>query len=246
MDKISSKSTVRRVFFPEKTVSLIGTAHVSGESVREVEKVLDIIRPDTVCVELCEERYHAMRQGEERPFEFWKMVRKSGFFFTLLHFLMYFLYKRLGAKFGVKPGAEMLAGIEWAETHGARVVLCDQNANTTMRSLWESLNWWGRIRFMAHLIATMGGIGKRVDEELVEELKTTEKLEETVDEFNQAFPALKKRLIDERDEFMADEIASTYGNDIVVIIGIGHLRGIEMALSRFADEEWIETMAYRG
>jgi pheromone shutdown protein TraB len=45
------------------SVHVVGTAHVSADSVREVEEVIDRERPDTVAVELDEGRYRQM-QGE--------------------------------------------------------------------------------------------------------------------------------------------------------------------------------------
>ena len=48
-----------------RTIYLIGTAHVSDESVREVNDVISAIQPDTVCIELCQTRFDAL-QDEER------------------------------------------------------------------------------------------------------------------------------------------------------------------------------------
>ena len=39
-----------------KRIILVGTAHVSKESVDLVEAIIKDVKPDTVCVELCESR----------------------------------------------------------------------------------------------------------------------------------------------------------------------------------------------
>ena len=53
---------VHRLRDGEKEIILVGTAHVSRESVRLVEEVITAERPDTICVELCASRFQALRQ----------------------------------------------------------------------------------------------------------------------------------------------------------------------------------------
>jgi len=60
-----------KLTFEGKEVTLVGTAHVSRESADLVTRVIEEERPETVCIELCQSRYHAMtqkKQGEEGIF----------------------------------------------------------------------------------------------------------------------------------------------------------------------------------
>ncbi|MGD9412201.1 MAG: TraB domain-containing protein, partial [Desulfobacterales bacterium] len=50
--------------FKEKEIILVGTAHVSKESARLVQSVIEEEKPDTVCVELCQSRLQAIRQKD--------------------------------------------------------------------------------------------------------------------------------------------------------------------------------------
>ena len=47
-------------------IFLVGTAHVSQQSAREVRELVRLVKPTTVCVELCEERLRTMREKIER------------------------------------------------------------------------------------------------------------------------------------------------------------------------------------
>ena len=47
-------------------IFLVGTAHVSQRSAREVRELVRLVKPTTVCVELCEERLRTMREKIER------------------------------------------------------------------------------------------------------------------------------------------------------------------------------------
>ena len=48
----------------DKHIVLLGTAHVSKESVQLVSSVIETEKPETVCVELCHSRYQSIRQKE--------------------------------------------------------------------------------------------------------------------------------------------------------------------------------------
>ena len=48
-------------------VRLVGTAHVSAESVDEVRREIDEFVPDIVAIELDPGRYHVLKYGAEEP-----------------------------------------------------------------------------------------------------------------------------------------------------------------------------------
>ena len=62
MEEIHNHEMVHRLSKGEKEIFLVGTAHVSRESVTLVKDVIEKVQPDTVCVELCESRYQGHRQ----------------------------------------------------------------------------------------------------------------------------------------------------------------------------------------
>jgi hypothetical protein len=62
-DKLNSEM-IHHLDHDGKRIILVGTAHVSKESVDLVEAVIADVKPDTVCVELCESRAQAIRQKD--------------------------------------------------------------------------------------------------------------------------------------------------------------------------------------
>ena len=44
----------------DRKIYLIGTAHISAKSVEEVKQTIEALKPDSVCVELCQTRYDGM------------------------------------------------------------------------------------------------------------------------------------------------------------------------------------------
>ena len=46
-------------------IVLVGTAHISKDSVEEVKEVIEEFKPDIVAVELCQRRYDAITKKDK-------------------------------------------------------------------------------------------------------------------------------------------------------------------------------------
>ena len=55
------EDNVVRLVYQDKEIILIGTAHVSRESAELVKRVIDEEKPDSICIELDEGRYHNLQ-----------------------------------------------------------------------------------------------------------------------------------------------------------------------------------------
>ena len=103
-----------------RRIVLVGTAHVSQESVELVERVIDRERPDTVCVELDQRRFEALSQKRRwESLDLREVLRKRQLATLLLNLFLASYQKRLGGKLGVVPGSELLAAIEVAQAHAS-------------------------------------------------------------------------------------------------------------------------------
>ena len=71
----------------EGSVTVVGTAHVSEESVREVEETIERERPDVVAVELDESRYRRLKGGEPDDIDPKDLIRGR----TVFQFIAYWL-----------------------------------------------------------------------------------------------------------------------------------------------------------
>ncbi|RLB66096.1 MAG: TraB family protein, partial [Deltaproteobacteria bacterium] len=57
----TENADIHRVTIDNREYVLVGTAHISQDSVDTVKAVIHDENPDTVCVELDEQRYRALR-----------------------------------------------------------------------------------------------------------------------------------------------------------------------------------------
>ena len=59
------EENVTRITYQDKEILLIGTAHVSQDSVALVRSVIEQERPDSVCIELDQDRYSSLKNPAE-------------------------------------------------------------------------------------------------------------------------------------------------------------------------------------
>src|SRR5512143_758931 len=168
---------VHRMLAEDKDVILIGTAHVSRDSVQLVEEVIDAEKPDTVCVELCASRYQALRQKDRwREMDIVKVIREKKAFLLLSNLLLASFQKRIAKKMDVMPGAEMLKAVERADAIGAQVWMADRDIRATLSRAWHALGWWSRIKLVYQLLLSMGA-AEEITEEEIERMKQQDVLE---------------------------------------------------------------------
>jgi pheromone shutdown protein TraB len=124
----------------EGSVRVVGTAHVSADSVEEVERVIDEERPDVVAVELDEGRYRQMQGETPDDIEPGDLLRGNTVFQFIAYWMLSYVQTQMGEKFDVKPGADMLAACDTAEGLGIDVALVDRDIQNTIQRFWARMS----------------------------------------------------------------------------------------------------------
>ncbi len=222
----NDNNMIHRLRFGEKQVIVLGTAHVSRQSVDQVRRLIEEERPDTVCVELCQSRYQAMRQQASwQNTDIVKVIREKKTYVLLSNLILAAFQRRIAARLDIKPGQEMLQAIESAEAVGARIHLADRDIRTTLSRTLRSLSLWQKTKLFFQLLLSISDADD-IDAEQIEKLKQQDVLNAVLSEIGQDLPTVRKTLIDERDLYMTDKIRSAPGQKIVAVVGAGHLQGI--------------------
>jgi len=229
---MSYSGNVHEISFDEKQILLIGTAHISQSSADEVNSVIDQEKPDTVCIELCSSRHQAMLDKDQwKNMDIYKVVREGKSFLLFANLIMTAFQKRLGSQLGVKPGAEMLEAANAAERVGAELILADRDVKITLQRTWRGMTFWGRMKVLSQLIASLF-VREEISKEEIEKLKESDALSEAMQMLAEQSPEMKHILIDERDQFMAEKIRQAQGKRIVAVVGAGHVKGLIAELER--------------
>ena len=137
--------TVTRLLLGDREFILVGTAHVSRESVTEVERIITEERPERVCVEIDASRYKSMNETKSwSSLDIYQVIKAKKGFLLLGNLVLSSFQRRLGLDLGVKPGEEMIQAIRTAESLGIPFSLCDREIQTTLRRAWAKTGFWGK------------------------------------------------------------------------------------------------------
>ena len=211
-------------------ITIVGTAHVSKESVEEVRETILHEKPKYVALELCEPRFEALtkkKKWQDTPIT--DLLKKNKAYFFLAYSLLSAFERKLGELTGVRPGDEMLAGYEAAGKVGAEVVLVDRPIAITLKRAWKKAGLREKLRLIKAFFMSLFGTDE-IDAETIEELKNNDVLSEMMEELSKMVPSAKKVLIDERDEYIAGKLKEIDGKT-VAIVGAGHKPGIQKHLA---------------
>ncbi|WP_027964979.1 TraB/GumN family protein [Halalkalibacillus halophilus] len=237
-----TEQNITRINLDGKEVILIGTAHVSKQSAEQVKEVIEAEQPDSVAVELDEQRYQSVRDDNKwKNMNIFKVIKEKKATLLLMNMMISSFQNRVAKQFGIKPGQEMIQGVESAEEIGAELVLADRNIQTTFSRIWRSIGISGRAKLMLSVIFSIFN-RETISEEELERMKSQDMLNTVMHEFTEAFPRLKKPLIDERDQYLAQKIREAPGNKVVAVLGAAHIPGIEKEIYREQDLKKLSTV----
>ena len=215
-------------------LKIIGTAHVSEESVNEVKDAIYEHHPDVVAIELDRGRYIRLKEQmmgieQDDTISVTKIIKenKVGLFFTST--LLSYFQSKIGADLDVAPGSEMIGAIEASEDLEIPIALIDRDVNVTLQRALNKMGFIEKMKFLFGLIASALGFGD--EEEIdVEELKNPENLDDLMEMFKDEAPSVHEVLVHERDAYLAGKIMQLPQDHVIAVVGAGHKPGIEKYL----------------
>lgn len=220
-----------------KEITLIGTAHVSQDSVDEVAKAIDEIGPDRICVELDIGRYKSKTepQGWE-SLNIKTILKENKGFLMLANMALSSYQKKLGEQMGVSPGDEIMRAAQLATERDIPLSFCDREIQVTFKRAWRLSNGWNKIKLISSLLTAVFS-NEEISNEEIEKLKETNVLQSMLDEMAAELPTIKKVLIDERDQYLASNIFTAEGTKIVAVVGAGHAPGLVAHMQKLERQE---------
>jgi len=214
-------------------IILIGTAHISEESVQEVRQAIEAYKPDIVAVELCQRRYDSITKKDK-----WEntpvtaLIKSNNAYFMLAQTFLASIQRKLGEEYGVEPGSEMCAAMQEAERNHVPVALVDRDITVTLKRAWRLMGIREKFRVVWEFLKAMIGYDEEELEELdLKELMKQDVISQMMEEFSKIAPSASKVLISERDQYIAQKIhEESKKGKVVAVVGAGHLNGIKKYL----------------
>jgi pheromone shutdown-related protein TraB len=220
-----------------REIILVGTAHVSRESIEEVDRSIREEGPDMVCVELDQGRYDSISKKENwEKLNVAKVFREGRGFLLMANLVLAGFQRKLGKELGVQPGEEMKTALETADELGISWALCDREVQLTLRRAWSKCGLWNKSRLIASLVSS-AFVTEKLSEAEIENLKKRSELDGMMDDLARYLPEVKETLIDERDRYLAAKIWAAGGKKVLAVVGAGHMTGLKAHLEKIAAGE---------
>ena len=226
----------------DKDYYIVGTAHISKESTKEVEEIISQVNPDTVCIELCQTRYQALtNQDRWKNLNIFEVIKQGKTLLLLANLAIGAYQRRLGQELDVNPGEELLIGISKAKEIGAEFNLVDRDIQVTLKRTWGNLSFWQQVKLFAGIVKNLIST-ETISVEQIERLKDKDQLSKMMTELATVYPEIQKPLIDERDQYLMSSIEEAPGKVIVAIVGAGHVKGMQSYFGKHVNRDMLNQL----
>ncbi len=201
-------------------ITIIGTGHVFNLA-EPVSFIVKNTWPDAVLIELDMSRYNSlMNSSRNQDAEGQEAPEMSAIYKQTARY-----QQRMSEEYGAELGGEFLAAVNTGRLAGAEIIPIDTDAMRVMNEMWAEMSTGERIRYRLSGISDSIG-GRRKVEKVQSDFADNEA--SYIEGMRRKYPTLVRKLIDERNVHMAEQInkaSETYSN-MVVVVGDAHVEGI--------------------
>lgn len=200
-------------------ITIIGTGHVFNLA-EPVSFIVKNTWPDAVLIELDVSRYEYLMNRQENPAEGDTAAGASAIYKQTARY-----QQKMSEENGTQVGGEFLAAVNTGRLAGAEIIPIDTNAMQVLDQMWDEMSFKEKVRYrLSGISDSIGGMRK------VEDVQTqfAQDEERYIEGMRRKYPTLVRKLIDERNEHMAEQInkASETHSNMVVVVGDAHVEGI--------------------
>ncbi|MBZ9571445.1 TraB/GumN family protein [Methanobrevibacter sp. TMH8] len=226
-------------------LKIIGTAHVSQNSVEEVKDAIYGQEPEVVAIELDRGRFERLMKEqagieEDDEISVSNIIKENKVGLFVASGILTYIQSRIGEDLDVKPGSEMIGAIEAANDIGAKIALIDRDINITLQRALNEMSAWEKLKFVFSAIGSL--FASDDDLKDIEELKEQDTLDEIMEYFKEASPNAYKVLVKERDAYLAKSILDIEEDHVIAVVGAGHKEGITKYLDNPEEIPSIEAL----
>ena len=216
-----------------KKIILVGTSHVSTESVQKIDAAIAEHKPQIICLELDKQRFEGLLHGHRTKFSF-KLIRQIGIIGTLFVLIGSNVQNHIAKKIGTTPGIDMLHGFKKGRELGIKVALIDQPASITLKKLSKQFKkreiWYMVVDTVKSLF---GKPPLPIKQFSVEKIPSQKTIDTILVYMHNRYPSLYSVLVAQRNIYMVQrlEILSFEFDTIVAVVGAAHKTGMEHLLN---------------
>ncbi len=212
-------------------ITVVGTGHVF----RLQEQVLFLVKniwPDCVLVELDYTRYKMLTERPKEGPEAEKAAKEADKKLPWIYRNTAKYQKRVADDHRSGVGQELVTAVEAGRLLGAEIGFIDTDAANAIGEMWEEMSLGEKTRYTLSTYKDRI-VGKKGADKAVKDFSENE--DRVMEDMRRRYPTLVRKLIDERNVHMADQIRAYTDrfSNILVVCGDAHVEGICKLLSDF-------------
>lgn len=222
------------------TIHLLGTSHISQQSINQIKHAIEHLSPTLIAVELDQARAKSLLSGQKNKVStsLIPLIGLKGYLFAKLGQIV---QQKLGASVGISPGEEMKTAILEAQRLNLKVALIDQPIQTTLKNFSKTLTWREKGRFLADAVKGLIAPKRQIKKFGLEGLDLTKVppahlIEKLMAPLKIRYPSIYKTLVHDRNKYMAKNLKKIQVAHpdavILAVVGAGHIKGMHELLLR--------------
>ena len=216
-----------------ENIRIIGTSHISKESILEVKNTIIDYDPDIIALELDPIRYNSLISNKKNS-NLLTIIKQIGVRGLILNYIGAYIEKKLGQKVKVKPGAEMKMAIKLAKENKKEIALIDQDIRITIKKLTKEVTVKEKFKIFLDIIKSPFSKKELITIDL-SKVPEQEFIDKIINEVKKRYPCIYKILIEDRNRIIAKNLNNLKikkrDKKILVIIGAGHKKEVEKLIS---------------
>ena len=221
-------------------ITLIGTSHISKESVTEIKQFISENKPDIVALELDLQRANALLHEQKNKINL-LLIRQIGVKGYIFAKVGQTIQQKLGKMVKMSPGSEMKTALKLAHQNKLQIALIDQPIQITLKNFSKSLTWKEKFRFLGDIFKSIF-FPKRAISELgiqnldLSKVPKSEVIEKLIGQLKKRYPSIHKSLVADRNRYMVKQlikIKKSYPEkEVLAIVGAGHKKEMQKMLNK--------------
>lgn len=215
-------------------IYILGTSHVSAVAEENIKNAIRTIQPTMIAVELDRQRADALLNPKQKKTS-WTALVRLGFKGAVFALFAMTSQQIIGKIVKIQPGSDMLAGMTLAKKNNLPLALIDVPIQITLHRLSRALSYKDFFRFFYDGI--YGAIRPKKFAKKYSLLPLSvhdpqqEGVRRAMNYLQQRYPAVHDVLVHQRNVAMVNNLlALEPGQKILVIVGAGHVQGMEELL----------------
>jgi pheromone shutdown-related protein TraB len=209
-----------------ENITLIGTSHISKDSIKEIKSFIEDEKPDIIGIELDMGRLRALFKEEKFSYRSIFQVGLTGFVFALIG---RFAQKKLGEIVGIKPGSDMKTAVKLAKKNKIKIALIDQEIGLTLARFSRYFSWKEKWQVVKDFFSALIGRGDIVKFDL-RKVPSDTVIKNLLEEVKRKYPNVYRVLVVERNHVMANMLYHISQKEpekkILGVVGAGHIEGM--------------------